>query len=264
MSTSERDTYELRQRVQEQFGSTAQSYVESPRHRSGRDLERLVELAECQPDDRALDIATGGGHTALALAPHVAHVVASDLTPKMLEAAERFISSTGVENVSFEIAAAEELPFGDASFDIVTCRIAAHHFADVQSFCREVERVLRPGGRFVLMDSHAPDDDELDRFINDVEWRRDKSHVRNYRIGEWQAWLDAVGLVVDAVEPFERRYEFLPWTERSRMSDAERRELESLIVNASQAVLERFTVEINDGRLESIADLKFLMRARKA
>src|SRR5688572_29608912 len=125
-------------KVQEQFGATAQSYVESPRHRSGPDLVRLVELAECRPDDRALDIATGGGHTALALAPHVAHVVASDLTPKMLEAAEAFIREQGVENVSFEQAAAEALPFDDASFDIVTCRIAPHHFADVRAFCREV------------------------------------------------------------------------------------------------------------------------------
>src|SRR4051794_37155000 len=107
-----------KQRVREQFGSAAQDYVTSAKHRSGRDIDRLVELAECTTDDEALDIATGGGHTALAIAPHVRHVVASDLTPKMLAAAEAFITvENNVTNVSFEIAEAEKLPFADASFD---------------------------------------------------------------------------------------------------------------------------------------------------
>ncbi|HUG15860.1 MAG TPA: class I SAM-dependent methyltransferase [Thermomicrobiales bacterium] len=252
-----------RQRVQQQFGEIAQSYVESPRHRSGRDLKRLVELAECCPEDRALDVATGGGHTALALAPRVAHVVASDLTPRMLEAAEAFIRSQGVENVSFEVAAAEDLRFDEASFDIVSCRIAPHHFADVVAFCREVARVLKPGGRFVLMDSVAAEDDELDHFINDIEWRRDKSHARSYRLSEWQTWIAATGLDVDLVEEFERRHEFQQWTKRSRMAAQERDELEAIILSTPQRVLEHFSVEILDKRVESFADHKFILRARK-
>lgn len=253
-----------KERVREQFGKTAQDYVSSIRHATGRDLERLVELAEPQPTDDALDIATGGGHTALALAPHVGTMVASDLTPKMLEAAREFIRGKGIDNASFEIAEAEKLPFDDASFDIVSCRIAPHHFDDVRAFCREVARVLRPGGRFVLIDSVAPEDDELDRFINEVEWRRDTTHVRGYRTSEWEAFISDAGLTVDAIEPFQRRFEFDSWTARSRMSDDQRQELEEMMLNAPDRVREYFNVDVRDGRVASFDDNKLLLQARKA
>lgn len=252
-----------KERVRAQFGATAQDYVASPRHRSGPDLVRLVELAEGQPHERALDIATGGGHTALAVAPTVSHVVASDLTPKMLAAAEAFIRDQGITNVSFEIAEAERLPFDDASFDIVTCRIAPHHFADPRAFCREVARVLKPGGRFVLMDSTSPEDDELDRFINDVEWRRDKTHVRSYRLSEWQEMIEATGMVLDATEVVERTYEWGSWTERSRMAPDERDELETIMRSAPERVHDYFKVVLTETSVESFADYKHLLRARK-
>lgn len=264
MNDEQTGTEAIRDKVRAQFGDIAQSYVESPRHRAGRDLDRLAELAGARAEERALDVATGGGHTALAIARTAGQVVASDLTPKMLAAAEAFIRGEGVENVTFEVAAAEELPFDDASFDVVTCRIAPHHFADVRAFCREVARVLKPGGRFVMIDSVAPDDDELDRFINDVEWRRDKSHVRNYRLSEWQEWIEATGLTVDVAELFERRYEFQSWAERSRMDEAEQDELEAILLNAPERVREHFDVRIEDGRVESFADRKFVLRAWKA
>lgn len=250
-------------RVREQFGKTAQDYVSSIRHASGWDLDRLVELAEPKPTDEALDIATGGGHTALALAPHVRRIVASDLTPKMLAAAEEFIRSKGITNASFEIAEAESLPFDDASFDIVSCRIAPHHFDDVRAFCREVSRVLRSGGRFLLIDSLAPEEDELDRFINEVEWRRDTTHVRGYRASEWETFITEAGLTVDAIEPFQRRYEFDSWTARSRMSDDERRELEEMMLSAPDRVRDYFHIDVRDGRIDSFDDNKLLLRARK-
>lgn len=251
-------------RVRKQFGRTAQDYVTSERHRSGRDLDRLVELTEPNLTDDALDIATGGGHTALAVAPHVRHVVASDLTPEMLGAAESFIrGEKGVDNVSFEIAEAEHLPFADISFDIVTCRIAPHHFDDVRAFCTEVARVLRPGGRFVLIDSLAPEDNELDAFINEVEWRRDTTHVRAYKLSEWRSFIEDAGLVIDAVEPFTRRYEYESWTARSRMDEAAKDELEQLILTAPDHILEAFAIDIEDGVIESLDDNKLLLRARK-
>src|SRR5438067_595275 len=85
----------IKDRVQAQFGPAAQSYVHSAGHARGDDLRRLVELARLSGDERVLDIATGGGHTALAFAPHVREVVASDLTPQMLAAAEAFIREQG-------------------------------------------------------------------------------------------------------------------------------------------------------------------------
>src|SRR5436190_10801514 len=150
--------------VQDYFSRTTDSYVASFSHRSGDDLQRLIALGEWNPQLKALDIAAGGGHTALAIAPLVAQVTVTDLTPLMLEKAREFILAQGVTNAVFQVADAEQLPFADGTFDRVTCRIAAHHFPNVAQFVREVARVLKPGGIFLLIDCMAPSDPELDAF----------------------------------------------------------------------------------------------------
>ncbi|CAN5762962.1 class I SAM-dependent methyltransferase [soil metagenome] len=249
--------------VQEQFGKTAQDYVISPTHASGQDIDRLVELTEATADDIALDVATGGGHTALAIAPEVRQVVASDLTPRMLDAARVHILEKGIGNARFELADAEDMPFGDASFDIVTCRIAPHHFGDIKAFASEVARVLKPGGRFVLMDSTSPDDDELDAFINELEQRRDPTHVRSYRLAEWIETLEAAGLVVDHYEPVVRAHEYESWTARSRMTPEDRAALDAWVLATPARVLDHFGVAIEDGKILRFVDYKALIRARK-
>ncbi len=198
------DDRAIKNLVQEQFGAAAQGYVASAGHARGGDLARLVELARPRGDERMLDIATGGGHTALAFAPHVREVVASDLTPRMLAAAEAFIRGQGVTNVLFEPADAEELPFADTSFDIVTARIAPHHFPNPRRFVHQAARVLRPGGLFLLDDNMAPEDAELDAFMNRFEQWRDPSHVRAYTVGEWRGWMADAGLTVEHVDPLTR------------------------------------------------------------
>src|ERR1700733_9423816 len=123
--------------AQERFGGFARSYATSRPHAKGGSLTRLVELLRPQPAWTALDIATGAGHVALALAAHVAHVVASDLTPQMLGVARGLAAERGLRNIAFADARAEALPFADGSFDAVTCRIAPHHFEDVRKFVTE-------------------------------------------------------------------------------------------------------------------------------
>src|SRR5712692_11234379 len=151
----QQDGNEMKAQVQDYFARTAESYVASFAHRAGDDLKQLVELGEWEPQQQALDIATGGGHTALALAPHVAQVTVTDLTPRMLEKAREFLLAQGVTNAVFQVADAEQLPFADAIFERVTCRIAPHHFPDVAQFVREVARVLKAGGLFLLIDCMA-------------------------------------------------------------------------------------------------------------
>lgn len=141
---------EIKQRVQEQFGATAQSYVTSPGHAHGDDLARMLELASPRGPEHMLDIATGGGHTALAFAPHVQSVVASDLTPAMLAAAEAFIRGRGAANVRFERADAEALPFADASFDVVLSTYGIMFAPDQPRAAAESARVARRGGRIGL------------------------------------------------------------------------------------------------------------------
>jgi ubiquinone/menaquinone biosynthesis C-methylase UbiE len=191
---------DVKAQAQERFGQFAQGYVESKVHSSGNDLDRLVELAQPQPDWVMLDVATGGGHTALKFAPLVKQVVALDLTPQMLEAAEKFITGKGVTNVEFMQGDAEKMPFEANTFDLVTCRIAPHHFPDCWRFVQEVARVLKPGGKFILQDNTVPDDERAARYIDAFERLRDPSHHRMYAGYEWQGMFLDASLEVDTLE----------------------------------------------------------------
>ena len=138
--------------VRQQFGANAAAYVSSPTHAQGASLARLVELADPRSEWRVLDVATATGHTALAFAPRVAAVVGLDLTPEMLPLAARLAEERGATNVAFTVGDVDDLPFGGA-FDLVTCRIAPHHFADIGRFLIETTRVLRPGGLLAVVDT---------------------------------------------------------------------------------------------------------------
>src|SRR5574340_632694 len=109
--TPQQDQKQKKTQVQDYFSRTAENYVASFSHRSGNDLQRLLEIGEWNPQLTALDIATGGGHTALAIAPFVAQVTVTDLTPRMLEKAREFILAQGVTNAHFQVGDAEQLPF---------------------------------------------------------------------------------------------------------------------------------------------------------
>ena len=186
------------------FAERAAFYSTSKVHADSSVLAKVVDLAAPQPQWTALDIATGTGHTALALAPHVAGVIGIDLTPQMLSEAERLRAERAAGNVTFRLGDVHHLPFEDASFDLATCRRAAHHFSDIDRALREIRRVLRPGGRLVIDDRSVAEDDFVDRCMNQLDWYHDESHVREYRPSEWRRMLTACGLVVESVETFTR------------------------------------------------------------
>jgi ubiquinone/menaquinone biosynthesis C-methylase UbiE len=261
--TIELSGQEILRRSREQYAAAGDSYVRSDTHRFGKDLGRLVEVAEPKSDMRVLDIATGGGHTAIALAPYVHDVTMLDLTPEMLFHARSFAHENDVDLFGVIAAAAEAIPFASGSFDLVTCRIAPHHFADVQAFIDESARVLVPGGEFVLIDSVAPDNAEYAEFINYIERWRDPSHVRSYSLGEWTAFLRHPGLTVETSELIEKSHEFESWTVRSRMPEGEPDVLSRWILAADEECKAFFSVEERDGRVISFRDLKILLRARK-
>jgi ubiquinone/menaquinone biosynthesis C-methylase UbiE len=259
------DKRRIKDLVQTQFGAAAQAYVTSPTHAAGDDLRRLLELAKLSGDERVLDVATGGGHTALAFAPHVREVVAVDLTQQMLDAAQAFARSKGATNIRFVRAEAEALPFEDARFEVVVSRIAPHHFADPFAFARESARVLCEGGLFLLDDNMAPADRELDAFMNRFEQWRDPSHVRAYTPPEWAKMLAEAGLEVDVVDPLApKAYEFAAWVARMRMPEPERDALERWLVAAPQRCKEFFNLKVEDGHVRSICGCFGIIAARKS
>ncbi|PZR94305.1 MAG: SAM-dependent methyltransferase [Candidatus Nephthysia bennettiae] len=240
-------------RAQASFARSADRYVESATLAEGAELERMLELARMTGSERVLDVATGGGHTALAFAPHAREVVATDLTPAMLAAAARHLARKGASNVRFQVADAEELPFQDAQFDVVTARFAPHHFPQPRAFVAESARVLRPGGRLIIFDNVAPEDEELDAFVNRLEAWRDPSHVRSHRSSEWQSMLTAAGLDIDAADPLVRKlYPYPDWTARQSMPPEERDALEGWLLKAPPRCAEYFCVVVEQGRVTSL------------
>jgi len=223
---------------QERFSRFAQAYVTSQAHAEGNDLDRLVELGRPEPHWIVLDIATGGGHTALRFAPLVGRMIATDITPKMLDAAQAHITDRGEGNVLYAVTAAEDLPFQAQTFDLVTCRIAPHHFVDCARFVRESARVLNPGGLLLVQDHVLPEDGSAARYVDAFERLRDPSHNRGYAASEWTTMYEDAELTVEQEETLIKKHKFLPWVERQACTPQVIEQLIELVDRAPQAVLD--------------------------
>ena len=214
--------------VRERFGARTAGYRTSTVHAGGEDLERLIALVAPTPADRALDIATGAGHVAVALARAGAQVTASDLTPNMLHEAGDNLAAHQL-TADLMVADALDLPFAEAAFDIVTARMAPHHFPDPRKFIAEAARVLRPGGRFGLEDQVAPAQTEAAATINQYEKLRDPSHHRQLPVAEWKSLIETAGLMVRHDEVFDKWVEFDWWTSIQNTSEKVRQSLSALL-----------------------------------
>ncbi len=208
------DRNDLKSLSQERYSKFADGYVTSKAHAKGDELGRLVEIAEPRPHWVVLDVATGGGHTALKFAPFVAQVIATDITQKMLASAKAFIAGQGVENIILKPADAEDLPFDAKQFELVTCRIAPHHFPDCSRFVQESRRVLKPDGLLLIQDHVLPEDEQAARYVDTFEKLRDPSHNRAYSKLEWVGIFQEAGLKVEHTDQIIKRHEFLQWAER--------------------------------------------------
>lgn len=171
----------------------AEAYRRSPTHAAGPDLDLLVEWAGPGEGRHALDVATGGGHLARRLEEAGWVVTTTDAAPAMRPTV---------------VSRAEELPFVDASFDLVSTRLAAHHFGDVALAVRELARVARG---VVLVEDIL----YLDERVEEAEALRDPSHVRTYTEAEWRALLEQAELVVDELVTMDRAMSFSAWLART-------------------------------------------------
>lgn len=246
-----------------QFGRVASKYRCSADHTDVEDLDLLFTGLALDPGHRILDVATGGGHTALALAGRGGRVVASDLTPSMLREARFLAAEHRARNIVFAGADAEALPFRDAAFDRVTCRIAPHHFPDLRTALAEMVRVLRPGGRIGIIDSTVPGEPSLDAFLNGAEKVRDPSHVRSYRVEEWLEFLAGAGLNLLQAASIWKTHAFPEWVARTGRPRAVQEEVESIFLSAFPLARETFRIRTEGGRVVSYSDEKSIFVAKK-
>ncbi len=233
----------------DQFGQTAANYAVSQPHMQGESLDVVTEFIAKggRRFGTAVDIATGPGFTAFATAPHAERTLATDPTRPMLEQARRIRDERGLSNVGLVMVIAEDLPFADGSLDLITCRTAPHHFLDVERWLGEVARVLAPGGVFVLCDTTAPEDPAVGAWMNDLEVRRDPSHVYNRTPAEWAAGVEAVGLGVTDRGVAKVWLEYEDWVLRSATPSDVAASIEADLRGASEQVRNSFGIEIGSG-----------------
>jgi len=177
--------------VTDVWSERAQLYAESDAHRSGEDLELLVEWA--RGARTALDVATGGGHVARRLREEGIDVVTCDAAPGMHPDV---------------VAPAEDLPFADSTFEIVACRTAAHHFADVRAAVEEMARVS--SALVLLVDTLS-----MGAGAEEAETLRDPSHVRNYTEEEWRELVVGAGLAIEDVRFAKHTIDYDAWLRRT-------------------------------------------------
>ena len=189
------------------WSERAEAYRDSAIHASGDDLDLVVEW--CAPGEgvTALDVATGGGHVARRLREAGATVVTVDPAPGMR---------------ADTTAPAEDLPFADGSFDVVACRIAAHHFTDALAAVKEMARVAKD--RVVICDNTF-----ISEWGEEADRLRDPTHVRNYSVAEWHSFFELAGLEVAAEEQLERWVDVEPWLERAGTPEDDKVRVRELI-----------------------------------
>jgi SAM-dependent methyltransferase len=242
-----------------QFSAHAGAYAESQEHLDQADLDIVLRFVAPTGTERVLDVATGPGHTAAFLAPHVAEVVAVDLADGMVAQAHALMTERGLSNVTVALADVDDLPYLDGSFDVVTCRIAPHHFAHLDSALHSIRRVAR--SRFVVEDSCVPEDPQLGRFLNGVERVRDPTHVESYSLGGWTERLERAGFRVARSEPYRKRHAIDSWMARAGVDAARRAAVLEAFAEASPAAVEEYEIVYEDGRAVSYTDDKIIIRA---
>jgi SAM-dependent methyltransferase len=208
----------------------ADAYRTSEAHREGPDLDLLVEWAAGA--QTALDVATGGGHVARRLRKAGLDVVSCDPAPGMRPDV---------------LCRAEDLPFTEASFDVVACRVAAHHFEDVEAAVREMARVTR--GLVLVVDNVR-----LSEVAEEAERLRDPSHVRNYGEGEWRSFFAGAGLAAEEVVTLERAILVEPWLERAGCAGQEAARVRELLadrIEGERLPLERIAIKGRKGRRDA-------------
>lgn len=230
----------------DQFAPVAEAYLTSKAHARPDELTELV--AQLPSYGTVLDIGTGAGHMAYALAATQAKVVAYDMTDSMLEVVRRESETRALGNVETVLGLAEALPFGHEIFDGVACRLAAHHFDSVSAFLSECFRVTRPGGWLLVIDTIGPEDQEAGREVDWFETQRDPSHRHDFSESEWRALVSQTGFAGASTSTQRKALDFDDWTSRMRVRPETVDELRRVLETSSGGLRDYLAPRQFEGR----------------
>jgi ubiquinone/menaquinone biosynthesis C-methylase UbiE len=233
--------------VRARFSRVAANYTTSRFHTSSDRLQEVRELARPDRSDLVLDVATGTGNTAFALAPYTRRVIGLDLTPKMLDEARRVATERSITNVEWVLGNAERLPFPDETFDLYTVRAAPHHFPDVDAFIAEAFRVLKSGRHAAFVDCSPPA--EARDLLEPVEIGRDPSHIRTLTVNEWVEKLERAGFEVEVATARELDMDYEDWMQTQAVAPEVVAELAGIIESSEGEARKQLHPERREGKL---------------
>lgn len=233
--------------VRDSFSKVAPNYSKSVFHASSARLQEVVDLCQPRPGDLVLDVATGTGNTAFALAPYVRRVIGLDLTREMLNEARKIAAERAVANADWVIGDAARLPFQDETFDLYVVRAAPHHFPDIDECLAEAYRVLKPDRDAALIDCAPPV--PARELLHEVETRRDPSHIRSLTIDEWVSRLERAGFEVEMATARELEWDFEAWMANMAVGPELSTELAGIIESAEGEARAQLHPERRSGKL---------------
>jgi ubiquinone/menaquinone biosynthesis C-methylase UbiE len=243
------------------FAKHAQDYSKSKSHAQGADLETLIRALKPKKSEIALDVATGTGFTAVALAGLVGHVIGIDVTDEMLAQADRLAREQRRTNVRFELGNAMNIRYPNSHFDIITSRRATHHFGDVPRFLREARRILRPGGRLGIVDMSPLEGAEV--FSNRIERLRDSSHNRAFNPTAWESMISKAGFYTQSSEVLGEPVTFEEWLYPVESGGREEEAIRRAWRSAPPRVKRLMEARFDKGTLKGWTKLRIILVAAK-
>lgn len=231
------------------FSRQAESHADAAFAANPERHQRLIDLIAPLPEARALDVATGQGFLAMALARVCREVVAIDLVGAPLAIAEQKRQEFGLTNLRFEEADAEALPYGDAEFDVVTCGWTFHQYTDPFRMLAEMHRVCRPGGVVAIDDVTSSEDPLKSVRHNYIERLRDPAHTRALPLSELVAMFGRLGLRVRLLETYEIVHNADEWLRQGRATPEAAREVHRLLEESVGADRDGLGTRREDGAI---------------
>lgn len=236
--------------AQEQFARQSHRYGAGHILENIEDVRDAVAVIALPNPAKVLDVATGGGHTGLYLAGLGHEVTLADIARPMLDRAEKTALERGL-SIKTQLHPAEEFPNPSETFDLVTCRVAAHHFSQPERFVSETARVLKRHGWFLLIDGSVQDDEpEAENWMHTIEKLRDPSHHRFLTPRQWTKLCEANHLQVVETKLVPLKQPDLTWYfETAATTPENRQKVLELIKGAPESARKLFRLGTEEEKI---------------